>query len=126
MQPVMFSLSDIWTLLLAFCGAIVTISAAVVVITKIIERMKLPNKEQNERIEALEKSIKEIYESIELTNEQFKKDAERMDTSERAFKAASIVMIESLQALTAHAIDGNNTAELKESKKKLDTYLLNR
>ena len=126
MQPVMFSLSDIWTLLLAFCGAIVTISAAVVVITKIIERMKLPNKEQNERIEALEKSIKEIYESIELTNEQFKKDAERMDTSERAFKAASIVMIESLQALTAHAIDGNNTDELKESKKKLDTYLLNR
>lgn len=126
MQPVMFSLSDIWTLLLAFCGAIVTISAAVVVITKIIERMKLPNKEQNERIDALEKSIKEIYESIELTNEQFRKDAERMDTNERAFKAASIVMIESLQALTAHAIDGNNTAELKESKKKLDTYLLNR
>lgn len=125
-QPMMFTLSDIWTLIIAFCGAIVTISAAVVVITKIVERMKLPNKEQNERIEALEESIKKINERLELGNEQFRKDAERMDNNERAFKAASIVMIESLQALTAHAIDGNNTNELKESKKKLDSYLLNR
>ena len=39
-------------------------------------------------------------------------------------KETNRVIIESLQALTAHAIDGNNSQELKEAKKRLDDYLI--
>ena len=126
MGPAVFTFHDLWTMFLTLCAAICTSSAAVVIVVKVIEHFKQPNKDQDRRIEELEESIRQINERLEQINEQFKKDAERMDKSELAFKNASIVMIESLQALTAHAIDGNNTEELRASKKKLDSYLLNK
>ena len=119
MEPVVFTMKDLFNLMLAVCGAIVTISAAMVAIARIIEKIKKPNIDQDKRIKDLEDSIKKINERLEL-------DAKRLDAYEQSFKQSTNVIIESLQALTAHAIDGNNTDELKESKKKLDTYLLNR
>ena len=115
----MFTLQDMWSMFLAFCGAICTISAAVVIIVKLIERIKKPNKDQNERIDKLEKSVDKLREQIE-------KDSKRITDAETHFKGGVNVVIESLQALTAHAIDGNNIEELKVSKKRLDSYLINR
>lgn len=115
----MFTLQDIWSMFLAFCGAICTISAAVVIVMKIVEKIKKPNKDQNDRIEKLEKSMEKI-------REQMERDSKRITDAETHFKGGVNVVIESLQALTAHAIDGNNIDELKVSKKKLDSYLINR
>lgn len=126
MEPVVFTMKDLFSLMLAACGAIVTISAAMVAIAKIVEKIKKPNIDQDKRISDLEESIKKINERLELGNKRFEMDCKRINENERSFKQATNVIIESLQALTAHAIDGNNINELKDSKKKLDTYLLNR
>ena len=49
-----------------------------------------------------------------------------MSAIEREVKTTNKVIIESLQALTSHAIDGNNVEQLKQSKKSLDDYLLDK
>ena len=36
------------------------------------------------------------------------------------------IIVESLQALTAHAIDGNNIEQLKNAEKNLNDYLINK
>ena len=118
-NPITITPQDIVNVILAFCGAIITISAAFAVIWKVIGYFKAPDKEQDEKIEALEKDVKEIKGRLEEGDK-------RMTDIEEGFRAVTKIIIESLQALTAHAIDGNNTEELKDSKKRLDAYLMNK
>ena len=113
-------------IILAICGAIITISGAIAVIVKAVDKAKEPNKKQDERIGSLEEEVKKINERLQQGNIRFDTDAERMEKLEIAMKETNKVIIESLQALTAHAIDGNNTQELKDAKKRLDDYLINR
>ena len=58
-------------------------------------------------------------------SKHFAADSKRIDDLEESMKATNRIIIESLQALTAHAIDGNNTQELKDVKKSLNNYLIN-
>ena len=51
-------------------------------------------------------------------------DAQRVNNLEEAMRKSNKVIIESLQALTAHAIDGNNIDELKSAKRALEQYLI--
>lgn len=125
-QPIMVTPHDIINIILGVCGAIITISGAIMVIIKAVDRAKAPNKKQDERIDALEEDVKKINERLQLGNERFQSDSERVDALEEQMKATNKVIIESLQALTAHAIDGNNIQELKDAKKGLDDYLLNK
>ena len=111
---------------LAICGAIITISAALTVIYKVIMKAKEPDKKQNERISVLEDHVVKIEARLELGNKRFAADAERADAIETGMRDSINVIIETLQALTAHAIDGNNIQELKEAKKQLTEYLLKR
>lgn len=117
---------DIINIVLAVCGAIITISGAVMVIIGLINKAKAPNKRQDERITLLEADVRKINERLEEGNKRFDADAKRFTELETAMKATNKVIIESLQALTSHAIDGNNVQELKEAKKSLDDYLINR
>ena len=125
-QPIMITPHDIVNIILAICGAIITISGAIAIIVKAVDKAKAPNKKQDERIDALEAEVKKINERLQLGNERFQSDSERVDALENQMKATNKVIIESLQALTAHAIDGNNIQELKDAKKGLDDYLLNK
>lgn len=79
---------------------------------------------QDQRISALEEKVSDITDRLEKGDRHFDSDQERMDALERSMKETNRVIIESLQALTAHAIDGNNSQELKEAKKRLDDYLI--
>ena len=125
-NPITITPQDIVNVILAFCGAIITISAAFAVILKVVDHFKAPNKQQDEKIEALEKDVKEIKDRLEEGDRRFQKDYERMNDIEEGFRKVTKIIIESLQALTAHAIDGNNTEELKGAKKSLDNYLMNK
>lgn len=125
-NPITITPQDIVNVILAFCGAIITISAAFAVIWKVIDHFKAPDKQQDEKIEALEKDVKDIKERLEEGDRRFQKDYERMNDIEEGFRKVTKIIIESLQALTAHAIDGNNTEELKGAKKSLDNYLMNK
>ena len=121
-----FTPQELWNIILAVCGAIITISAAITVVIKAIDRAKEPNKKQDDRLTALEEQVKAINDRLQLGNKRFESDAGRVDSIESNMKASNKVIIESLQALTSHAIDGNNIQELKDAKKSLDEYLINK
>ena len=113
-------------IVLASCAAIVSISAAVTVIARAIGKAREPNKLQDERIAALEHQVEWINDRLQLGNKRFESDSGRVDALEQNMRETNKVIIESLQALTSHAIDGNNIAELKTAKKSLDEYLVSR
>lgn len=123
-DPIMLSPHDILNIILAVCGAIITISAAIAVVTKAIDKAKAPDKLQDQRITNLEESVKKINERLERGDRRFELDTDRVDALEAAMRKSNKVIIESLQALTAHAIDGNNIDELKSAKHALDQYLI--
>lgn len=117
---------QIFNLIVAVCGAIVTVSAAITVLAKVVGKAREPNKVQDDRIAALEAQVESIQSRLVLGNQRFESDSTRVDALEKAMKVTNKVIIESLQALTSHAIDGNNIQELKDAKKGLDEYLINR
>lgn len=118
------TIAQAWQIILATCAGIATIGGAVGVIIKIVNKVKQPERKQNERIEALEISVKEINMRLEKGNVRFDDDKDRIDALEQTMKSTNRVIIESLQALTAHAIDGNNTSQLKNTEKMLNDYLI--
>lgn len=125
-EPITLTLNDLWLFLLAFAGGLSTISAGIAVIVNIIHKAKSPNQKQNERIAALEERAKKIEERLELGDKRFEVDAKKMDDLERTMKTSNKIIIESLQALTAHALDGNNTEQLRRAEKSLNDYLIDK
>ena len=117
---------DIYHIVLAVCGAIVTVSAAVAIVSKIISKVKEPNEEQNKRIKKLEEDVSNIYEHLEEGTVTFISHSEQLKAFETSMKRRDEVMIESFQVLISHAIDGNNIESLKEQQKKISKYLLER
>lgn len=103
-QPIIFTLADIVWL----AGAIVTISAAVAVIVRLVTKILKPNQKQDERLEELES--------------RSKSDAERLERIEES----TAIMQRALLALLAHGIDGNDVEAMKDAKTELTNYLINR
>lgn len=122
-HPITITPQEIINTILALCGAIITISAAMTVIIKAVEKLRQPNKKQDERLDKMEQDIKNIRERLRDGDHQFYLDTERMGKIETSQKEINIIIIESLQALTKHAIDGNDVESLRESKKRLDDFL---
>lgn len=125
---------DLWQVVVAVGAGIVTLASAGGVITGAIRKAKSPNKVQNERLDKLEDDMKKTNEHIdnevgkinsrlELGNKRFEADSKKTCSLEEAVKETNKVIIEGLQALTAHAIDGNNIDRLKHSEEALNKYL---
>ena len=125
-EPIGITPAGLWSIVLAVCGAIITVSGAIAVIVNFVHKAKEPNKIQNERIDKLEEAVETINDRLELGDRHFLSDAERMSALEQEVKTTNKVIIESLQALTSHAIDGNNIEQLKQSEKTLNNYLINK
>lgn len=123
-DPIMLSPADLWQFVAAICGAIITLSGAGAVIANIIHKAKEPNKKQDERLTALEEQVKKIEDRLQLGNKRFESDADKMCALEQSMKNTNKIIIESLQALTAHAIDGNNIDQLRNAEKALNEYLI--
>ena len=123
---IQFTISEAWTVILAICGGIVTISAAVGVALKIIHHFKKPNLRQDERLDALEERVERMEnENKSMHNEFmvfFKNDKERLDSIE----AGNRVTQHALLALLSHGIDGNDIESLKKAKHDLEQYLIAR
>ena len=125
-EPIGITPSELWSVVLAVCGAIITVSGAIAVIVNFVHKAKEPNKIQNERIDKLEEDVETINDRLDRGDRHFLSDAERMSSLEHEVKTTNKVIIESLQALTSHAIDGNNIEQLKQSEKNLNNYLINK
>lgn len=96
-------------------GGIITIGSlctAIVAVGKLINLAGKPNKEQNERISALEKRVG--------TCEQ-KLSQDYMSMGEQ--QEINTLSLKSLHALLSHDIDGNNTHELEACKAEIQRRL---
>ncbi|MCR5236478.1 MAG: hypothetical protein K6E34_04650 [Lachnospiraceae bacterium] len=123
-DPIMLSPHDIWNIFLGICGGIVAVSAALAVIIKVIGRFKEPDKKQDERITRLEEEVKGIHTRLDDGDKHFKRHDDALQSFEISMKRRDKIMIESLQVLIEHSIDGNNIEVMKEQKHKIDEYLL--
>ena len=113
-------------MVLAICGAIITISGAGAVIIRAIAKAKEPNKKQDERLDKIEQDIKNLKEQHRDGTHDFYVQLRQIEEINDSQRDTNRVIIESLRALTAHALDGNNTESLKNSAKQLDEYLINK
>lgn len=123
MAEPLFSVQDIVNLFLAVCGAVITIAGAGTVIIRAVNKAKEPNKLQDERLEKLESSVSDIKVQLRENIHQFSLDEMRVNELETAQKEINMLILESLQAITDHDIDGNNIDALRSAKQNLDKYL---
>ena len=117
---IQFTPAQIIALILAVCGAIVTISAAIGVIAKALDKARAPEKEQNERLDAHEKRLNAHDEIIERFKEYFDNDDRRFKEIEKSNKITQSALL----ALLKHSINGEDITSLKEAEKSLEEYLI--
>lgn len=125
-NPIIITPQEIINMVLAICGAIITISGAGAVIIRAIAKAKEPNKKQDERLDKIEQDIKNLKEQHRDGTHDFYVQLRQIEEINDSQRDTNRVIIESLRALTAHALDGNNTESLKNSAKQLDEYLINK
>ncbi len=123
-QQIMFTPADVIQMVSTVAALIVSVNAAVLVFVGIHKKAHHPEEVQNEKISSLEDRMDRLerkHDALEST----------VDSSIKKFEAVSEesllrqrLMIKSLQALSEHAIDGNNTTKLQKSVEDLNEYLL--
>lgn len=112
-EPITFTPHQIIEMVLWICGTIVTLSAAITIIIKVVQKMKAPEKTQNERIEKLEKQMEKV-------NQLFDNDNKRLKTLEEGNRVTQ----QAILALLSHAINGNDVDSLRDAKTNLENYLI--
>ena len=115
-----FTPAQLIALILSVCAAIVTISAAIGVIAKALDKARAPEKEQNERLDAHEKRLNALDDIIVKFREYFDNDDRRFKEIEKSNKITQSALL----ALLKHSINGNDTESLKEARKNLEEYLI--
>lgn len=85
----------------------------------LIQKTKEPTNKLDSRVDNLERLIDTKFREYDL---YFDRDLKRI----KELESGNIIVIEALQALLKHAVDGNNIEEMKDAEKKLGKYLLQR
>lgn len=113
---------EFWTILMACCSALITISAAVSIVISVIKKLKEPENVQNQKLEDISKKIDSIEARLKIHEEYFNNDNRRIS----AIEEGNRVTQKALLALMSHAINGNNVEELKKAENTLREYLINK
>ena len=100
---------------LAICAGLSCIALAISWIAKGWNKVREPEKKQNERITDLERRMAKHDEFLD-------RDKERLE----AMEAGNRVTQRAILALLAHGIDGNDIKALKDAKEALQDYLIKR
>ncbi len=103
-----FTITQLFQIFLAICGAIITVGGAWAVISKVIASKTTPDKERDEMLKKHE--------------EHLNSDNKRLKELEESNK----IIMQSMLALMAHELDGNHTDQLRKAKEELEGYLINR
>ena len=117
-----FTPAQLIALILAVCGAIVTISAALGVIVKAIDKARAPEKERDKRLDDHEKRLNAHDEINQKFRESFDNDDRRFKEIQKSNKITQAALL----ALLKHSLNGNDTASLKEAEKSLEEYLIDK
>ena len=96
MDPIVINPTDLWQVILAISGGIITLAGAGGVVASVIHKAKTPNQRQNERLDKVETDIRKINERLELGNKRFESDAEKTCKLEESMKTSNNIIIESL------------------------------
>lgn len=115
---------------LAICGGIITVSGAIGWIIKWVQAAKKPSDDLRARVSNLETQLatsnREIREKFMDYDQYFHNDKTRIDGIESNSKDFQRMVIQSLQALTDHALNGNNTEGLQDASAALNKFLTSR
>lgn len=114
-KPIMMSTQDVVNVILATCAALVTISSAIAVIMRFIAKVRQPEKDQDARLTKVEDDIKKIQHCLSI-------DKARLDNIEYG----NTITQEALLALLDHALNKDDTETVKQAKKKLEKYLIDK
>ena len=116
------SLQEFWTILMACCSALITISAAAAVIINAVKKLKEPENVQNREIKELQDKMKTFEDRLSRHDEFFGNDNKRLS----AIEEGNRVTQQAILALMQHAINGNDVDKLKKAEDDLKTYLINK
>ena len=111
-HQIVFTPDDVYRVILAIAGFIVSVAAAIRVILEAINKAKEPDKVQNERITNLE-------DDVMLLKRDFKKYAEKQERQDEAWN----IYMQAMFALINHSIDGDDVEELKVVRKQMQSFL---
>lgn len=117
-----FTPSELIAAILGVCAAIVTISAAVGVLVKVIDRAKAPEDEQNKRLDNIDHRLDDIDKTILKFKEYFTNDDNRFKAIEKSNKITQTALL----ALLKHSINGSETEALKNAERSLEEYLIDK
>lgn len=110
-----FTPMELFQAVLAVCGAITAVAAAVAVVASLIKKAKAPNQLQNDRLKALEEGQKNHRELLDKDNRRLQDIEEGNRITQKA-----------LLALLSHGIDGNDVDGMRKAKEELQRYLINK
>lgn len=121
-NTITFTPAELISIILGICAAIVTISAAIGVIAKVLDKAKAPELEQNNRLDNIDRRLDEIDKTIATFREYFTNDDNRFKAIERSNKITQTALL----ALLKHSLNGNDISALKEAEKSLEEYLIDK
>lgn len=108
-----FTLNDIYHIILALCGGITAVAAAIGVIVAAVKKAKSPNQKQNERLDKLEQRM-------DKHDELLGNDHVRLQNIENGNRVTQRALL----ALLRHGIDGNDIDSMKKAESELQQYLI--
>lgn len=123
-QTISFTASELFSFITTISGWLIAINAGILVIITWYKKLRKPQDTQNERLANLEErmnSCEENYRKLQDDLAEASKELNEIDQDNRAFQR---IIVKSLQALSEHAIDGNNVEQLKNTVNELNDYLL--
>lgn len=121
-NTISFTPAELISVILGICAAIVTISAAIGVIIKAIDKARAPETEQNKRLDIIDRRLDEIDKTIAQFREFFTNDDNRFKAIEKSNKITQTALL----ALLKHSLNGNDKESLKEAEKSLEEYLIDK
>lgn len=121
-NTITFTPAELVSIILGICAAIVTISAAIGVIAKLIVKAKAPEVEQNKRLDTIDRRLDDIDKTIATFREYFTNDDNRFKAIEKSNKVTQTALL----ALLKHSLNGNDITSLKEAERSLEEYLIDK
>ena len=121
-NSITFTPAQLISIILGICAAIVTISAAIGVIIKAIDKARAPEAEQNNRLDTIDKRLDNIDATILKFKEYFTNDDNRFKAIEKSNKITQTALL----ALLKHSLNGNDVDALKTAEKSLEEYLIDK
>ena len=109
-------------MLLSLCGAVVSISAAVAVVVKFNNFLKKPNKDQDARMDKMEKRLDKLEERCDLFDKQLegvKKHLNNLDESINMLLRAEFAQL-------GHNLNGDNVEQMQRAFDDIQEFLFKR